>query len=137
VPYISQVAVGKLDKLHVYGNDYPTPDGTGIRDYIHIVDLAKAHLVTLEKPGRANEYRVFNVGTSHGTSVLQMIETFKKASGKNIPYVIEGRRPGDIAECYADCTKINQELGWKVKLTIGQACRDAWQWQSLNPKGYK
>jgi UDP-glucose 4-epimerase len=137
VPYISQVAVGKLDKLHLFGDDYNTPDGTCVRDFIHVVDLAKAHIAVLENGGEVNECRVFNVGTSRGTSVLEMIAAFKKASGKEIPYVVDGRRPGDIAECYADCSKIYKEIGWKAELNIEEACRDAWNWQSRNPLGFK
>jgi UDP-glucose 4-epimerase len=136
LPYISQVAIGKLDKVHIFGNNYPTPDGTGVRDYIHVIDLANAHIAALKKPGEINEYRVFNVGTNSGTSVLEMISTFKKACGKDLPFIIENRRPGDVAECYADCLKINQELGWQANKTIEQACDDAWAWQSKNPSGY-
>lgn len=136
LPYISQVAVGKLNKVHVFGNDYPTPDSTCLRDYIHVVDLANAHITVLEKPGKPNEYQVYNVGTGKGSSVLEMLAAFEKACGKNIPFVIDDRRPGDIAECYADCSKIYQELGWKANKTIEDACKDAWNWQFKNPNGF-
>lgn len=136
LPYISQVAVGKLKQLSIYGKDYPTTDGTGVRDYIHVVDLAKAHIAALEKPGKVNEYRFFNVGTGSGTSVLQMIAAFEEASGKKIPYTISSRRPGDIAACYADVSKIHTAIGWKAEKTIQDACKDAWNWQLKNPNGY-
>lgn len=136
LPYISQVAAGTLQELQVFGADYPTIDGTGVRDYIHVVDLAKAHIAALEHPGKINEYRYFNVGTGAGTSVLEMIAAFEKASGKKIPYSIAKRRPGDIASCYADVHKINKEIGWKAQKTIHDACKDTWNWQSNNPNGY-
>ena len=136
VPYISQVAVGKLKELSVYGNDYDTPDGTGVRDYIHVVDLAKAHVVSLDKLDHPNEYKAYNIGTGSGTSVLQMVSAFKEASGKDIPYKIIDRRPGDIATCYADPTLANKELGWQAELSLEKACEDAWRWQSQNPNGY-
>jgi UDP-glucose 4-epimerase len=136
VPYISQVAVGKLKELSVYGNDYGTPDGTGVRDYIHVVDLAKAHVVSLDKLDHPNKYKAYNIGTGSGTSVLQMVSAFKEASGKDIPYKIIDRRPGDIATCYADPTLANKELGWQAELSVEKACEDAWRWQSQNPNGY-
>jgi UDP-glucose 4-epimerase len=136
LPYISQVAMKKLDKVHVFGNDYPTIDGTGVRDYIHVVDLAKAHIAALQKPGKPNDYRVCNIGTGKGASVLEMVEAFKKASGREIPYIVDSRRPGDSAICYSDPSLANKELDWKAELTIEEACRDAWNWQSKNPKGY-
>ena len=136
LPYISQVAAGTLQELQVFGADYPTIDGTGVRDYIHVVDLAKAHIAALEHPGKINEYRYFNVGTGAGTSVLEMIAAFEKASGKKIPYSIAKRRPGDIASCYADVHKINKEIGWQAQKTIHDACKDTWNWQSNNPNGY-
>lgn len=134
LPYISQVAVEKLEKVNVYGNDYDTPDGTGVRDYIHVVDLAAGHVAALNKikPG----YQVFNLGTGHGTSVLELISAFSKASGKNISYNISPRRPGDVATCYASAKKANKELKWFAKKTINEACSDSWLWQSQNPNGY-
>ena len=137
LPYISQVAVGKLDKVRVFGNDYPNPDGTGIRDYIHVIDLAKAHIAALINTGKPNIYRVYNIGTGKGVSVLQMIDAYKKASNCKIPYIIEPRRPGDIASCYADPSLANKELHWQTELSIEDACRDSWVWQSKNPYGYK
>jgi UDP-glucose 4-epimerase len=136
VPYISQVAVGKLAAVSVYGNDYETPDGTGVRDYIHVVDLAKAHLAALENLDHPNEYNAYNIGSGKGTSVLEMIHAFEAASGKQIPYKIVARRPGDIASCYADPSLANQKLGWKAEKTVEDACRDGWKWQSKNPSGY-
>ncbi len=136
VPYIAQVAVGKLDKLNVFGDDYDTPDGTGIRDYIHVVDLAKGHIKALEKlksnPGRLT----CNLGTGTGYSVLEMIKAFEKASGRKIPYIITDRRPGDIAMCYADPSKAKQELGWTAEKGIDEMCADSWNWQVKNPFGY-
>lgn len=135
-PYISQVAVGKLKEVRIFGNDYDTPDGTGIRDYIHVVDLAKAHLAALDHLDHVNEYKVYNIGTGNGVSVLEAIKAFEEASGKIIPYNFTARRPGDISSCYADPSLANTELGWKAELSIADACRDAWKWQSLNPMGY-
>lgn len=135
-PYISQVAVGKLKEVQVFGDDYDTPDGTGVRDYIHVVDLAKAHLAALEKISHPNEYKAYNIGTGKGISVLESIRAFEKASGKSIPYKVIARRPGDIASCYANPSLANNELGWKAQLTTEDSCRDAWKWQSKNPKGY-
>jgi UDP-glucose 4-epimerase len=134
LPYVSQVAVGKLEKVQVFGNDYDTPDGTGVRDYIHVVDLAKGHVAALNHLTKG--CNVYNLGTGNGVSVLEIIDTFSKAAGKQIPYQLVPRRPGDIAACYADCTKANKELGWKTEKTIADACTDAWRWQSKNPKGY-
>lgn len=136
MPYISQVAVGKLKELNVYGNDYPTPDGTGIRDYIHVVDLADGHLKALEKLEQNPGTVVYNLGTGKGTSVFEMINAFSKASGRSIPYNVTARRPGDAAECYADPSKAERELGWTAKRDIHDMCRDAWNWQSKNPEGY-
>lgn len=136
VPYISQVAVGKLQQVSVYGDDYDTPDGTGVRDYIHVVDLAKAHLAAIERLDHPNEYKAYNIGTGNGTSVLEMIKAFEQASGKQIPYQVVARRPGDIASCYADSSLALKELGWKATLSIEDACRDGWKWQSQNPNGY-
>ncbi len=135
LPYISQVAVGKLQQVSVFGDDYDTPDGTGVRDYIHVVDLAKGHLASLDhiKPG----INIYNLGTGKGTSVLELIKAFEKASQKTIPYQIVERRQGDIATCYASAEKAKQELHWQAEKTIDQACQDSWRWQSNNPKGYK
>ncbi len=137
MPYIAQVAVGKLPHLNVFGDDYDTPDGTGVRDYIHVVDLAKGHVKAVaklaEKPGLAT----YNLGTGQGYSVLEMVAAFAKASGKEIPYQISPRRPGDIATCYADPEFAKQELGWKAEKTITDMTTDSWRWQSANPNGYK
>lgn len=137
MPYISQVAVGKLEKLSVFGDDYPTPDGTGVRDYIHVVDLAQGHLKALEKLGTNPGLIVHNLGTGHGSSVLDMVKAFENASGKKVPFVITDRRPGDIAECYADPSKAEIELDWKAQKDIQQMCEDTWRWQSNNPNGYQ
>lgn len=136
LPFVSQVAVGKREKLSVFGDDYDTVDGTGVRDYIHVVDLAKAHVAALEHLGTPNEYKVYNVGTGRGTSVLELVHAFEKASGKTVPYQIVARRPGDIATCYADSDLAETELNWHAELSIEDACRDAWKWQSQNPDGY-
>lgn len=136
MPYIAQVAVGKLEHLSVFGDDYNTIDGTGVRDYIHVVDLAKAHVVALKNGTQPNKYSFYNIGTGNGTSVLQAVKAFEQASGKNVPYKIVGRRPGDIATCYADTSKANKELGWNTTKTVADACADAWRWQSQNPDGY-
>lgn len=138
VPYITQVAIGKLEMLNVYGNDYDTIDGTGVRDYIHVVDLAKGHLKALDK--LATEHigvREYNLGTGNGYSVLQVINTFAKACGKEIPYKIVDRRPGDIAACYAKTDRAKRELGWEAEKGLNEMCEDSWRWQSLNPEGYK
>ncbi len=137
LPYISQVAIGELEKLSVFGNDYPTKDGTGVRDYIHVVDLATGHLKALDRIFASSGVSVYNLGTGNGFSVLEMIEAFKKASHKDVPYEIVTRRPGDIASCYADPTKAKEELGWTAQRDIDQMCEDAWRWQSNNPNGYK
>lgn len=138
VPYISQVAVGKLKELSIYGNDYNTIDGTGVRDYIHVVDLAKGHINAIEKLEKEHiGIRVYNLGTGVGYSVLQMIEAFAKASGREIPYKIVERRPGDIAECFAKSDRANNELGWKAEKGLLEMCADSWIWQSGNPDGYK
>lgn len=136
VPYISQVAVGKLTELSVYGNDYPTPDGTGIRDYIHVTDLATGHLKALEKLDSKPGVVTYNLGTGIGYSVLKVIAAYAKASGKNIPYKIVDRRPGDIAESFADPSKARKELGWEAKKGIEEMCADSWNWQLKNPDGY-
>ena len=137
-PYITQVAVGKLKEVGVFGDDYDTPDGTGVRDYIHVVDLAVGHVKALEKMTSSESLvRVYNLGTGQGFSVLQMIEAFSKACGKPIPYSIKPRRPGDIAECYADAALAKKELGWEAEHGIDEMCQDSWRWQSKNPNGYK
>ncbi|MDR3628914.1 MAG: UDP-glucose 4-epimerase GalE [Desulfocapsaceae bacterium] len=135
MPYVSQVAVGKLACLSVYGNDYPTKDGTGVRDYIHVVDLAKGHVKAIEK-GLAPGVFVWNLGTGQGYSVLDMIAAFAAASGREIPYRVVARRPGDIAACFADPGKALRDLGWKAERGIGEMCEDAWRWQVQNPDGY-
>ena len=136
VPYIAKVAVGKLKEVHVFGNDYPTPDGTGVRDYIHVVDLAKGHVAALKKLETKPGLFICNLGTGHGYSVLDVIHAFEKACGKKLPYVIDPRRPGDIAECWADPSKAKRELGWQAEYGIEEMCRDSWNWQSKNPDGY-
>jgi UDP-glucose 4-epimerase len=136
VPYISRVAVGKYPYLRVFGNDYPTLDGTGIRDYIHVVDLAIGHLRALEKLTSNPGLVTYNLGTGRGYSVLEVVTAFEKACGKSIPYRIIERRPGDIAACFADPTKARQDLGWQAKRGIEEMCVDAWRWQSGNPDGY-
>jgi UDP-glucose 4-epimerase len=134
LPYVSQVAVGKLNKVSVFGSDYDTPDGTGVRDYIHVVDLAKGHVAAINHSAPGIE--AYNLGTGRGVSVLELIHAFIKAVGKDIPYQITGRRPGDISSCYADPTKANQKLNWMAQKTIDEACQDSWRWQSQNPDGY-
>lgn len=136
MPYVAQVATGKREKLSIFGNDYPTPDGTGVRDYIHVVDLAKGHVAALEH-GPKTGFRAYNLGGGHGESVLDLVHAFEKASGKQIPYEFAARRPGDLAEYYADPSRAEKELGWKTELTLEDACRDTWNWQSQNPNGYK
>ncbi|WP_018126364.1 UDP-glucose 4-epimerase GalE [Balneola vulgaris] len=136
MPFVSQVAVGKLEQLSVFGNDYPTPDGTGVRDYIHVVDLAIGHLKAIEKLEEDPGLVIYNLGTGKGTSVLDMVQAFEKASGKKVPYKIAPRRPGDIATCYADPAKAEKELKWKAERGIEEMCNDAWKWQSENPNGY-
>lgn len=137
LPYVSQVAVGKLDQVAVFGDDYETPDGTGVRDYIHVVDLAKGHVKALEGLDVASEFcSIYNLGTGRGYSVIEVIEAFKQASGKNIPYQIVPRRAGDVAECYANSSRANQALGWQAEKTLNDMVVDAWNWQSKNPEGY-
>ena len=136
-PYIAQVAVGKLEKLHVYGDDYPTPDGTGVRDYIHVVDLAKGHVAALKKLDSNCGLFIVNLGTGNGYSVLEVLRAYEKACGKTLPYVVDPRRPGDIAACYADPKKAWDEMGWKAELGIEEMCASSWNWQSKNPNGYK
>ena len=137
MPYISQVAVGKLEQLSVFGNDYPTKDGTGVRDYIHVTDLAEGHVKALSKITSTGGLYIYNLGTGKGYSVLDMIKAFENASGKKIPYKIAPRRPGDIAECWASPLKAEKELGWKAEKGIDEMCADTWKWQTKNPNGYK
>ena len=136
-PYITQVGSGKLQRLRVFGNDYPTPDGTGVRDYIHVVDLAQAHLKALEYSAKAQGIEYFNIGTGKGYSVLEMVKAYEAITGKTIAYEVVDRRPGDIAECYADPAKAHKVLGWSAKYGIEEMCRDADRWQTMNPEGYK
>jgi len=136
VPYITQVAIGKREHLNVNGNDYPTPDGTGVRDYIHVVDLAKGHLKAIEALANNPGVLTVNLGTGRGYSVLEMLHAFEKAVGHEIPYKIVDRRPGDIAECYADPSYAYEVLGWKAELGLDEMCADSWRWQSSNPNGY-
>jgi UDP-glucose 4-epimerase len=137
LPYIAQVAVGRLERLSFFGGDYPTRDGTGVRDYIHVVDLAVGHLNALDKLTECPGLVVYNLGTGAGNSVLEMVDAFEKASGKKVPYRIVDRRPGDIAECYADPSLAKQELGWTATRGVDEMCADTWLWQSNNPNGYK
>ena len=137
VPYIAKVAVGALEKVHVFGDDYPTPDGTGVRDYIHVVDLAKGHEKKKKKLEQKPGLFICNLGTGKGYSVLEVIKAYEKACGKTLPYVIDPRRPGDIATVYADPAKAKNELGWVAEYGIEDMCADSWKWQSMNPNGYK
>lgn len=137
MPYISQVAVGRLAELSVFGSDYPTPDGTGVRDYIHVVDLALGHLAALRALDTHPGLMTINLGTGKGCSVLELISAFETASGQTVPYRIAERRPGDIATCYADPSLAESELGWRAQLDVTAMCRDTWNWQSKNPQGYK
>ena len=137
LPYIAQVAVGKLECLGVFGNDYDTPDGTGVRDYIHVVDLARGHVKALKKIEDKSGVSIYNLGTGNGYSVLDVVKAFEKASGRTIPYAIKPRRPGDIATCYADASRAKEELGWEAKYDIERMCADSWRWQSGNPNGYE
>lgn len=137
MPYIAQVAIGKLECLSVFGNDYDTKDGTGVRDYIHVTDLAVGHLKALEKIKDETGVLIYNLGTGTGYSVLDMVAAFSKASGRDIRYKIVDRRPGDVASCYADPTKANEELGFKATHTLDEMCEDAWRWQTQNPNGYR
>lgn len=136
MPYITQVAIGKLPFLSVYGNDYDTVDGTGVRDYIHVVDLALGHIKALERIMDSNAVEAYNLGTGKGYSVLDMVKAFEKASGKNVPYKIVDRRAGDIAECYANPEKAANDLNWKAKFDLDKMCEDSWRWQHNNPNGY-
>lgn len=136
MPYITQVAIGKREKLNVWGNDYDTHDGTGVRDYIHVVDLALGHVKAVEKVEKEEGLFIYNLGTGKGYSVLDVVKAFEKASGVEIPYVIGPRRDGDIATCYSDPSKAFKELGWKAERDIEEMCEDSWRWQSQNPNGY-
>jgi UDP-glucose 4-epimerase len=136
LPFVAQVAVGKLDKLKVFGNDYDTSDGTGVRDYIHVSDLAQGHVAALQHMPPGGFCEAYNLGTGHGYSVLEVIEAFSKTSGKEIPYEIVARRSGDIATCYADPLKAQKELEWKATKALEEACQDTWRWQSQNPNGF-
>jgi len=137
VPYVAQVAVGRRPYLNVYGNDYPTPDGTGIRDYIHVVDLADAHIKALKKLESDPGYLVYNLSTGKGSSVLEVVAAFEHACGKEIPYVFRDRRPGDLAVSYADPGKAREEMGWVAERDLDDMCVDVWRWQSNNPNGYE
>ena len=137
MPYITQVAVGKLKELGVFGNDYDTPDGTGVRDYIHVVDLAKGHVKALKKIEENPGLAIYNLGTGKGYSVLDIVKNFEAATGVKIPYVIKPRRAGDIATCYCDASKAEKELDWKAENGIREMCEDSWRWQSNNPQGYE
>ena len=136
LPYVAKVAVGELECINVFGDDYDTPDGTGVRDYIHVVDLAIGHIKALEKLATNPGIVTYNLGTGIGYSVLDIIHNFEKACGKTLPYKIVERRPGDAAICYSDPTKAEKELGWKAERGIDKMCEDSWRWQSKNPKGY-
>nr|WP_296007699.1 UDP-glucose 4-epimerase GalE [uncultured Blautia sp.] len=136
MPYVTQVAVGKLKELGVFGNDYDTPDGTGVRDYIHVVDLARGHVMALKKLQGNAGLNIYNLGTGNGYSVLDLVNNFQEATGVKVPYSIKPRRPGDIATCYASADKAYEELGWKAEFGIKEMCEDAWRWQSQNPHGY-
>ena len=136
MPYITQVAVGKLKKLGVFGNDYPTPDGTGVRDYIHVVDLALGHVKAVEKLEKDQGLFIYNLGTGIGYSVLDVVKAFEKANGVEIPYEIKPRRDGDIATCYCDPSKAKRELGWQATRSLEEMCEDSWRWQKQNPNGY-
>ena len=138
IPYVTQVAVGKRDRLKVFGNDYPTPDGTGVRDYVHVMDIANGHLEALveQLDSRGKLFETYNLGSGKGYSVLDIIQMFERISHQKIPYEIVARRAGDIAEFYADTTKIERKLGWKANLDLTEICRDAWHWQEKNPEGF-
>ncbi|MCF7355040.1 UDP-glucose 4-epimerase GalE [Vibrio sp. CK2-1] len=136
MPFVSQVAVGRREFLSVFGGDYPTPDGTGVRDYIHVMDLSDGHLAALKHVGSKQGLHIYNLGTGNGNSVLEMVNAFEKASGKKVPYKIVDRRPGDIAECWADPAKAEADLQWKATRSLEQMTEDTWRWQSNNPQGY-
>ena len=136
LPYVAQVAVGRLPKVNVFGNSYPTHDGTGVRDYIHVVDLAQGHLKAVEKKSNVPGVHIYNLGTGQGYSVLDIVKAFSKACSKELPYVIAEPRPGDVAVCYADASKAREELDWQAKYGIEEMCEDTWRWQSNNPNGF-
>ena len=136
LPYVAQTAIGKRSEVHVFGDDYPTPDGPGVRDYIHVCDLATGHAAALAWMNGREGVEVFNLGTGRGTSVLEIIKAFSRACGHDVPYVIDPRRAGDVAENYADCSKAKEQMGWEAKYGIDEMCRDSWNWQSKNPNGY-
>ena len=136
LPYVAQVAIGKLPEINVFGDDYDTPDGTGVRDYIHVVDLARGHVKAIERFAKKDGVFICNLGTGHGYSVLDVIHAFEKACGKELPYVIRERRPGDIATCYSSPAKAEKELGWTAEYDLEDMCRDSWNWQQKNPNGY-
>ena len=136
IPFVSQVAIGKIKKLYIFGGDYETPDGTGVRDYIHVVDLAIGHIKALQVIMKKPQVLIANLGTGKGHSVLDVVKAFEKTSGRKIPFTIVDRRQGDIAICYADCNHANKVLNWKAKYKLDEMCEDAWRWQTLNPKGY-
>lgn len=137
MPYVTQVAIKKLEFLTIYGNDYDTKDGTGVRDYVHVVDLAKAHICAVEYAMNHKGCEVFNVGTGNGSSVLEIVKAFEKVNGVSIPYKIGPRRPGDVATVYADCSKAYEKMGFKAQLNLEEMCRDSWNWQKNNPEGLK
>lgn len=136
MPFIAQVAVGRRDKLSVFGSDYSTPDGTGVRDYVHVMDLADGHIASLNAVGKKAGLHIYNLGTGYGSSVIEMVDAFSEASGKPVPYELCPRRPGDIAECWASTAKAEKDLGWKASRTIKEMTADTWNWQSKNPQGY-
>ena len=136
VPFISQVAVGERDRLRIFGNDYSTPDGTGVRDYIHVMDLADAHVKAVASHANLSGVTTLNLGTGNGYSVLEMVKAFEKESGKSVPYEIVARRPGDIAECWTAPSLAEKTLNWKAKRGLDEMMKDTWRWQSNNPKGY-
>ena len=137
MPYITQVAIGKLEQLGVFGDDYDTPDGTGVRDYVHVVDLARGHVAALKALKPEGGVHIYNLGTGRGTSVLELVHAFIKATGVDVPYAIKPRREGDIDACWADCSKAERELGWKAEYDIERMCADSWRWQQANPQGYR
>ncbi len=137
LPFVSQVAVGRREQVSVFGDDYDTPDGTAVRDYIHVVDLARAHVAAIEHLEHPGQYKAYNIGTGEGVSVLELIEAFARASGRDVPYAVVARRPGDVAACYADVSLAETELGWRAEYDIAKACADSWRWQSQNPRGYE
>jgi UDP-glucose 4-epimerase len=136
-PFITQVAIGKRERLNVFGDDWPTPDGTGVRDYLHVVDLARGHLRAVEYAAGHTGFAAFNLGTGQGTSVLELVRAFEQATGQRVPYAIAPRRAGDIAACWADPTRAQRELNWRAERSLAQACADGWRWQQANPNGYR